>query len=713
MMITSLSLIRRMSLGNVLALLILVGCGPVAGSGSPDASGDSVGSASEAMTSAPVGVGSDSDGPASASDRAATRDAAPTARNPNPGERGPTPSQASPAATAARTEIPVTPTSTPTPDSNVRREPPPTYFSGYPCDPYIIAGLEGWVWENTVRWQRDGSAVFFSQGPVVYGAAADGAWARAVADATGRVNPRLTWHPRVHLNRVEVGPMTYFDISPDGERLVYATCAFREEAVTSQEQDSAERVRQSFLSQGYDPQSTGPFVLGYELAVVGLDEGPVERLTRNVIFDNYPVWSPDGTRLAYLAGGSVRAAVLRITTATGGEPRRIDTGEHILGLHPPQWAPDGTRLAVVGTDDSPNQLAVLTVNADGGDLQRLGRTISGPTWSPDGTRLAFVGATDDQDDAWDLLTMAADGTDVRRLPLAPDWVPHYVGRHAILTGLTEDLDGWIPTLAWSPAGDQLLYTCGLRICVVALDGTPVGQSPRAWDSGSVAAWSPDGGRIAVAAGVIWGTKGWDMRSAPALYTMAPDGTDVRMLAVYDAEGAVRPMGLRPADGRVDVTGCAAEVAVADPAANPGLVRDCETLLRVQAAWARELGWSDQVPIQEWAGVTVDGSPRRVRELQVNRQALGPIPPALGALDQLEILVLGGGGPGRDDSPGVGWAERVAGPEPARGVPERDDSVGAWPADPAGPAELGLQQPERPHSTGPGQAQRAADPGPQP
>ena len=529
-------------------------------------------------------------------------------------------------------------TPTPTPDPEELRESPTSSFYGYPCDPYVIDGVRLWFWENTVRWAADGSAVFFSQGPLVYGAAADGAWARAVADASGRPDLRLPSHPRVRRD-VVVGPMTYFDVSPAGDRLVYASCAYREEAMTGYEQASAEMLRQS---QGYRSQDAVPFEHGYELAVVEVDGGPVERLTTNLRFDNFPAWSPDGTRIVYLSGASVRVAGLVSMTATGDYRRRIFTGEHLLGLHPPQWSPDGTRLAVVGTDDSELlRHEVLTVNADDGDLQQLGRTISGPSWSPDGTRLAFVGATDDEGNGWDLLTIAADGTEVRRVPVPPGWEPHYVGGHSILTSLSEYRDGWIPTLAWSPAGDQLLYTCGGRICVVGLDGTPVGRSPIEWWSGSVAAWSPRGTRIAVAAGVYWvSSRWWDERQNPAVYTMAPDGTDVRVLAEFDADGELRPKQLQAPPAIVAAARCQAGVAVAEPASNRGLVQDCAALLRVQAVWAPRLNWSNDRPMSDWVGVALSGSPPRVHKLDLsNRDLHGPIPAHLERLTKLTYLDL--------------------------------------------------------------------------
>ena len=579
---------------------------------------------------------------------------------------------ASPAGDSGRL-VPAAAATAPVPDREGRREPPATSMvGGDPCNPSSIGGTDLWYWENTMRWTADGAAVFFSQGPLVYAAAADGAWARLVAVASGRLGALIDQASFARWARHEiVGPMTYFDVSPEGDRLVYATCVYREEAVTAVEQATAAALHRFLRGQG---SSRDPLIYNFELAAVGLGaEAPVERLTTNMGFDNFPAWSPDGTRIAYLHGDNVRAGRLVTMNADGSDRRSIETDEHWFGLYPPQWSPDGRRLALLRTLDgwegrftaSAQHLAIYVVGADGTDLRWVGHTNSGPSWSPDGRRLAFVSTAGDQSDAWDLVTVEANGTHARRLALPPGWEPRYSGGHYVLDALwssTDSRDWWIPTLAWSPAGDQVLYTCGRHICVVDLNGTPVGRSPIAWTSGSVAAWSPDGTRIALAAAARWheheALEVWrasypfvDNDSA-ALYTMAPDGTDVRVLARHNGGNNVHAVWPRPAVEAVGVTGCAAGVAVPEPAANPGLVRDCETLLRVLTAWDHELNWSAYRPIREWVGVTLGGSPRRVRALVLSRRSRpaapwmsqgleGAIPPELGDLDQLEILDLTG------------------------------------------------------------------------
>ena len=88
--------------------------------------------------------------------------------------------------------------------------------------------------------------------------------------------------------------------------------------------------------------------------------------------------------------------------------------------------------------------------------------------------------------------------------------------------------------------------------------------------------------------------------------------------------------------------CANGVAVPNPGDNPGLVGDCTALLEIRDALAgtATLDWSADTAITEWSGITVEGTPGRVRGLAVSEAGLsGQIPSGLSGLSELATLDL--------------------------------------------------------------------------
>lgn len=96
-----------------------------------------------------------------------------------------------------------------------------------------------------------------------------------------------------------------------------------------------------------------------------------------------PVWSPDGSRIAFVMcerkpNGTLVRKALMVIPSDGGTPTEIVAGE----IYTPDWSPDGQRLVfAMGT---PGNRQIYTIRLDGTDLKPL--TQSGdhlnPRWSP-------------------------------------------------------------------------------------------------------------------------------------------------------------------------------------------------------------------------------------------------------------------------------------------------------------------------------------------
>ena len=103
---------------------------------------------------------------------------------------------------------------------------------------------------------------------------------------------------------------------------------------------------------------------------------------------------------------------------------------------------------------------------------------------------------------------------------------------------------------------------------------------------------------------------------------------------HGSHGTIEPLYLRT---------CSDGVAVPNATSTPGLVADCDALLRAKAVLEGDgtaLNWSVDLALTSWDGVSVSSAPSRVTELNLSRRGLtGSIPPQLGSLTNLERLDL--------------------------------------------------------------------------
>jgi Tol biopolymer transport system component len=217
-----------------------------------------------------------------------------------------------------------------------------------------------------------------------------------------------------------------------------------------------------------------------------------------------PVWSPDGSSVAYVF--SHRLRVLDLATGRSRSLVWCDS----CGLVAPAWSPDGSTLALAQPLGGIDLIDVRnpSVRSLYPSVTRQG-LLSGLSWSPDGHRIAFI--AESRPGHTELYTVRTDRTDVRAL--AGD---------AVFSS------------TWSPDGSKIAYLvspgsgggcdpvrCPILVKEVDADGsapTTVLRTGRfhyfSWRGGL--AWSPDG-------------KEFALTLPSGLFVVSSDGTDLRLL----------------------------------------------------------------------------------------------------------------------------------------------------------------------------------------
>jgi hypothetical protein len=238
-----------------------------------------------------------------------------------------------------------------------------------------------------------------------------------------------------------------------------------------------------------------------EIFVMNADGSGQTNLTNdpgapNTVNDRDPVWSPDGTKIAFSranqghmnvyvmnADGSVRVELTPGAVSGNGE-----------GGVDPNWSPDGTKIVY---SDSGN-LFVMDAGAGTNKVQlTMGAAADfWPVWSPDGTKIAFVRDLN-------IYVMNANGSGLT--PLATNTQAE---RHP----------------DWSPDGSKIVYERSGQIWSMNADGSL--QTPLTGgtgEGGTLPAWSPDGTKIVFSSPAFTAPNGYD------IFVMNPDGTGVTRL----------------------------------------------------------------------------------------------------------------------------------------------------------------------------------------
>ena len=220
-------------------------------------------------------------------------------------------------------------------------------------------------------------------------------------------------------------------------------------------------------------------------------DGGTTKLTNCPPLIGTPAWSMDGKSLAvsYVPPSANFDLKLAILKATGGTPTVVNTG--ISPSNSPVFSRDGSELAFAGGESGDGNMAIYTVPVGGGTATKLvgsgnGEVNDEPDWSPTADVIAWSrhisGPT-----TFDVWTMTVDASGHN--PTA-------------LTDLTNG-QGNSRYPSWSPDGSKIAFASdrsgSWQIYVMTSDGTNVVRLTTT-SNNIEPAWSPDGTKIAFVSG---------------------------------------------------------------------------------------------------------------------------------------------------------------------------------------------------------------------
>ncbi len=232
-------------------------------------------------------------------------------------------------------------------------------------------------------------------------------------------------------NRTDGRTFQIFTMKPDGSEVTQLTFDL---ASKSQPVWSPDGTKLLYVADGGTLFGTD---LGLDVWMINADGNDLVNLTKSVGDDTDPAWAPDGSLIAFVSErvGGVRQ--IYFMHPDGSNPQFITRGYAVE--YQPAWSPDMSWLGFsISINDAPAQFWLRTgIGADPRpfDVQLRLTNIADPEWSPDGTMVAYT------------------QIDVGQFEI---YIALFADKGNTLYPLTNTLGNKEP--AWSPDGKWIVFT---------------------------------------------------------------------------------------------------------------------------------------------------------------------------------------------------------------------------------------------------------------
>jgi len=228
------------------------------------------------------------------------------------------------------------------------------------------------------------------------------------------------------------------------------------------------------------------------------------RLTNDAANDEYPRWSPNGSRIVFQSDRDnvfSGMADIYVMNTDGSGQSRLTNDANDDGA--PAWSPDGSKIVFQSVRNGVNY-QIYVMNADGSGQVNVSNSAANdtqPSWSPDGTKIAFASDRDHSGSA-SVYVMSSAGANQTRLTFAeapytddqPSWSPDS-SKIAFTSTRNSTTDTWTETDDDGNVINRTRVNINKEIYVMSANGFGQTRLTNTLENDESPSWSGDGTKI--------------------------------------------------------------------------------------------------------------------------------------------------------------------------------------------------------------------------